>query len=63
MKLIGWVKEEHLDVPTGEGSTGFLNFAQQGSMVGVPGQMRLLLLSEWSNSRASEDESLQSPKG
>ncbi|KAG8919263.1 hypothetical protein FRC00_011572 [Tulasnella sp. 408] len=34
MKLIGWVKEEHLDVPTGEGSTGFLNFAQQGSIFG-----------------------------
>ncbi|KAG8973019.1 hypothetical protein FRB90_010040, partial [Tulasnella sp. 427] len=29
MKLFGWVREEHLDVPTGEGSTGFLNFAQQ----------------------------------
>lgn len=29
MKLFGWIKEDHLDVPTGEGSPGFLNFAQQ----------------------------------
>ncbi|KAG8854882.1 hypothetical protein FRB96_007282 [Tulasnella sp. 330] len=30
MKLFVWVKEEHLDVPVGEGSQGFLAFAQQG---------------------------------
>ncbi|KAG9031035.1 hypothetical protein FRB95_003200 [Tulasnella sp. JGI-2019a] len=29
MKLFVWVKEEHLDVPVGEGSQGFLAFAQQ----------------------------------
>ena len=28
--LFGWVEEEHLDVPVGEGSQGFIMFAQQG---------------------------------
>ncbi|KAF7308905.1 hypothetical protein MKEN_01091000 [Mycena kentingensis (nom. inval.)] len=27
--LFGWIEESHLDVPVGEGSTGFLMFAQQ----------------------------------
>ncbi|KIK01464.1 hypothetical protein K443DRAFT_678328 [Laccaria amethystina LaAM-08-1] len=27
--LFGWVEEEHLDIPQGEGSKGFLMFAQQ----------------------------------
>ncbi len=28
--LFGWVEAKHLDVPEGEGSEGFLMFAQQG---------------------------------
>ena len=30
--LFGWVEEMHLDVPVGEGSEGFVNFAQQGTI-------------------------------
>ncbi len=28
--LFGWLEEKHLDIPVGEGSKGFLMFAQQG---------------------------------
>jgi hypothetical protein len=28
--LFSWVEENHLDIPEGEGSKGFLMFAQQG---------------------------------
>lgn len=28
--LFGWIQEDHLDVPVGEGSQGFIMFAQQG---------------------------------
>lgn len=28
--LFGWVEEKHLDIPQGEGSKGFVMFAQQG---------------------------------
>jgi len=28
--LFGWVEPAHLDVPTGEGTNGFLLYAQQG---------------------------------
>ncbi|KAF4592930.1 hypothetical protein EYR38_008636 [Pleurotus pulmonarius] len=28
--LFGWIEEKHLDIPVGEGSKGFLMFAQQG---------------------------------
>jgi Rab5 GDP/GTP exchange factor len=28
--LFGWIQEEHLDIPTEEGSAGFLMFAEQG---------------------------------
>lgn len=28
--LFGWIEETHLDIPEGEGSKGFLMFAQQG---------------------------------
>ena len=31
--LFGWVEEEHLDIPQGEGSKGFLMFAQQGVVI------------------------------
>ena len=30
--LFGWLDEKHLDIPEGEGSKGFLMFAQQGSL-------------------------------
>ncbi|CAK5283173.1 unnamed protein product [Mycena citricolor] len=30
--LFGWIKEEHLDIPTGEGSQGFMMFAEQELM-------------------------------
>lgn len=30
--LFGWVQEKHLDLPEGEGSAGFLKFAQQGNI-------------------------------
>ena len=29
--LFGWIEEKHLDIPEGEGSKGFIMFAQQGS--------------------------------
>lgn len=28
--LFTWIEERHLDIPEGEGSKGFLMFAQQG---------------------------------
>ena len=28
--LFGWIQEEHLDIPTEEGTAGFLMFAEQG---------------------------------
>jgi len=28
--LFGWIEGKHLDLPEGEGSAGFLMFAQQG---------------------------------
>lgn len=31
--LFGWIEPSHLDVPIGEGSDGFLMFAQQGTLV------------------------------
>jgi len=30
--LFGWLQEKHLDIPEGEGSKGFVMFAQQGTM-------------------------------
>jgi hypothetical protein len=30
MRLFGWIRERHLDVPEGEASQGFLGFAEQG---------------------------------
>ena len=30
--LFGWIEETHLDIPEGEGSKGFLMFAQQGKL-------------------------------
>jgi len=30
--LFGWLEEKHLDIPTGDGSKGFMVFAQQGSL-------------------------------
>lgn len=30
IRLFGWVREKHLDVPEGEASQGFLAFAEQG---------------------------------
>ena len=33
--LFGWIEEKHLDVPVGEGSKGFLLFAQQGEFYGT----------------------------
>jgi hypothetical protein len=30
--LFGWIRESHLDIPVGEGSQGFLMFAQQGNL-------------------------------
>ena len=33
IKVFGWVREKHLDVPEGEASQGFLAFAEQGSSV------------------------------
>lgn len=29
--LFGWIEEKHLDVPEGEGSQGFIQFAEQGT--------------------------------
>lgn len=31
VRLFGWVREKHLDVPEGEASQGFLGFAEQGA--------------------------------
>jgi hypothetical protein len=33
VRLFGWIREKHLDVPEGEASQGFLGFAQQGKLV------------------------------
>lgn len=33
IKLFGWIEESHLDIPTGEGSGGFVMFAEQGRCV------------------------------
>jgi Rab5 GDP/GTP exchange factor len=33
--LFGWVEEKHLDIPEGEGSKGFMMFAQQGTNLTV----------------------------
>lgn len=30
IRLFDWVREEHLDIPVGEGSQGFTKFAEQG---------------------------------
>jgi len=30
VRLFGWIREKHLDVPEGEASQGFIGFAQQG---------------------------------
>jgi Rab5 GDP/GTP exchange factor len=30
--LFGWIEEKHLDIPVGEGSSGFMMFAQQGHL-------------------------------
>jgi len=30
--LFGWLEEKHLDVPEGEGSKGFIMFAEQGEL-------------------------------
>ena len=30
VRLFGWIREQHLDVPEGEASQGFLGFAEQG---------------------------------
>ena len=34
--LFGWIEPKHLDVPEGEGSEGFLMFAQQGDRLLTP---------------------------
>jgi hypothetical protein len=33
VRLFGWVREKHLDVPAGEASQGFMGFAEQGGWV------------------------------
>lgn len=33
IRLFGWVRAKHLDVPEGEASQGFLAFAEQGACV------------------------------
>jgi len=53
--LFGWIEEKHLDIPEGEGSAGFLRFAQQGaSFDWASGQKPHLL-----HSRIVEDKPLQ----
>ncbi len=32
VRLFGWIRERHLDVPEGEASQGFLGFAEQGEV-------------------------------
>ena len=45
VRLFGWIREKHLDVPEGEASQGFLGFAEQGVLISVlnPMQRRLTL--------------------
>lgn len=31
VRLFGWIREKHLDVPEGEAAQGFLGFAEQGA--------------------------------
>lgn len=33
VRLFGWIREKHLDVPEGEAAQGFLGFAEQGVCV------------------------------
>lgn len=35
VRLFGWIREKHLDVPEGEAAQGFLGFAEQGVCVCV----------------------------
>lgn len=42
IRLFGWVEEKHLDVPTGEGSQGFMTFAQKGPTISGPSAFGLL---------------------
>lgn len=55
--LFGWIEEKHLDIPQGEGSKGFLMFAQQGTFAF---RQQLDKLANGAG-RAVEDEPLQSP--
>ena len=53
--LFGWIEEQHLDIPEGEGSKGFLMFAQQGGSTSSHPS-----LSSDSSTRTPEDQPLQS---
>lgn len=44
IRLFGWVEEKHLDVPTGEGSQGFMTFAQKGPNLSHPLLVASLML-------------------
>lgn len=66
--LFGWLREEHLDVPTGvqagQGGKevkGFLDFAQQGLAHSIGLSICVMLTISTCHVRAAEDQSLQSP--
>jgi hypothetical protein len=54
--LFGWIEEKHLDLPEGEGSAGFLMFAQQGQLFRIVSFLLLFIELH----RASQDQPLQS---
>jgi hypothetical protein len=54
--LFGWIEEKHLDLPEGEGSAGFLMFAQQGQLF-LPHR---LVCAIDKSTRTSQDQPLQS---
>lgn len=56
--LFGWIQPTHLDVPEGEGSEGFLMFAQQGMFMTL-GCNRITFLNYIRLNRTVEDQPLQ----
>lgn len=54
VRLFGWVREKHLDVPEGEAAQGFLGFAEQGGFVSSATE---------ADPRTAQDQPLQGAAG
>lgn len=57
--LFSWIKEEYFDISTGEGSQGFIGFAQRGRETAWPLALSYLLTLP----RVVKHKSLQSTAG